>query len=315
MYTEIWVIYSVTLKNAVFRARLSRKPWSLVQMTRLDPISVVVTTYNRSEALIAVLRGLAAQDDRDFELVIADDGSSSHHVQAIERAVIELGLHAHHVWHPDVGFTAARVRNLGVLLTHGSYIVFLDGDCVPETDFISRHRKLREEACFVNGSRVLLNADLTKAVMQGQEKIYGRGFSYWLARWREKSANKWTSRIRLPDLGIRKKPQFSWRGIRSCNLGVWRRDYEAVDGFDETFVGWGHEDADLVLRLHNLGVARKNGFFATEVYHLWHTEASRNDESLNAQRVRQRMRTSQIKADRGLAQCRLDASVTVKRWG
>jgi len=284
-------------------------------MTALDPISVVVTTYNRSEALIAVLAALAAQQDRDFELVIADDGSLPHHVQAIERAVAELGLHAHYVWHPDVGFTAARVRNLGVLLTRGSYIVFLDGDCVPETDFISRHRKLREDGYFVNGSRVLLSADLSKAVIEGREKVHGRSFGYWFSRWREKNANKWTSLMRLPDLGMRKKPQFSWRGIRSCNLGVWRRDYEAVDGFDETFVGWGHEDADLVLRLHNLGIARKNGFFATEVYHLWHAEASRNEESLNAKRVRQRMKTSQIKADTGLAQCRLDASVTVKTWG
>ena len=151
--------------------------------------------------------------------------------------------------------------------------------------------------------------------MQGKERIFGRHLGYWVVRWLEKRANKWTSLIRFPDLGIRKKPQFFWRGIRSCNLGVWRRDYEAVDGFDETFVGWGHEDADLVLRLHNAGVVRKNGFFATEVYHLWHVESSRNDETANAQKVRQRIQTSQIKADRGLCKCQLDGTVRVKRWG
>jgi len=284
-------------------------------MPPVDLISVVVTTYNRSQALIAVLAGLAAQDDKDFEVVIADDGSLPHHVHAVERAVLELGIAANYVWHPDVGFTAARVRNLGVLLSRGRYIVFLDGDCVPETDFISRHRKLREEGCFVNGSRVLLSAAMTETVMQGKERIFGRHLGYWVVRWLEKRANKWTSLIRFPDLGIRKKPQFFWRGIRSCNLGVWRRDYEAVDGFDETFVGWGHEDADLVLRLHNAGVVRKNGFFATEVYHLWHVESSRNDETANAQKVRQRIQTSQIKADRGLCKCQLDGMVRVKRWG
>jgi predicted glycosyltransferase involved in capsule biosynthesis len=96
---------------------------------------------------------------------------------------------------------------------------------------------------------------------------------------------------------------------------LWRSDYEAVDGFDEAFIGWGHEDADLVLRLQNCGLVRKNGFFSTEVYHLWHPEASRHDESLNAQRVRERMQSSQIKADRGLGQCRLDGQVIVERWG
>jgi len=286
-----------------------------VQLTSFDPISVVVTTYNRSEALVAVLGGLAAQDDKDFELIIADDGSLPQHVRAIERAVCDLGLAASHVWHPDVGFTAARVRNLGVTLARGRYIVFLDGDCVPETDFIRRHRQLREEGCFVNGSRVLLSPGLTKAVVDDREQIFGRNLSYWFARWRGQSANKWTSLIRLPDLGMRKKSQFSWRGIRSCNFGLWRRDYEAVDGFDETFVGWGHEDADLVLRLHNSGVVRKNGFLATEVYHLWHNESSRNEQSANARRVLERVQTSQIKADRGLGQSRLDGPVEVKRWG
>lgn len=284
-------------------------------MAPLDTISVVITTYNRSEALAAVLGGLAAQDDRDFELIIADDGSLPHHVQAIERVVCALGLAATHVWHPDVGFTAARVRNLGVLLSSGTYIVFLDGDCVPETDFIRRHRQLREHGCFVNGSRVLLSPSLTKAVVEGREQVHGRNLSFWFARWWEKSANKWTSLIRAPHLGFRKTSQFSWRGIRSCNFGLWRSDYEAVDGFDEAFIGWGHEDADLVLRLQNCGVVRKNGFFSTEVYHLWHPEASRNDESLNAQRVRERMQSFQIKADRGLRECRIDGQVMVERWG
>lgn len=300
--------------DIVTRAR-QEQARSLVQMTPLDPISVVVTTYNRSDALAAVLGGLAAQDDSDFEIIIADDGSQAHHVKAIEQSVSELGLTASHVWHPDIGFTAARVRNLGVSLARGRYLVFLDGDCVPETDFIRRHRELREDGCFVNGSRVLLSAGLTRTAVDNGERLYGRDLRYWFARWREQSANKWTSLIRFPDLGIRKKAEFSWRGIRSCNFGLWRRDYEAVDGFDETFVGWGHEDADLVLRLHNYGLVRKNGFFATEVYHLWHREASRNDQSVNAQRVLERAQTAQIKADRGLGQCSLDGSVEVKRWG
>lgn len=284
-------------------------------MTHLDPISVVLTTYNRSDALLAVLAGLAAQDDTDFELVIADDGSAPDHVQTIERGLGELGLAATYVWQPDVGFRAARARNLGVLLSHGHYVVFLDGDCVPETDFISGHRRLREKGCFVNGSRVLLNRELTEAVVRGDERIFDRNFTYWLNKWRQRRANKWTSKIRFPGQALRKQPAFAWRGIRSCNFGIWRKDYEAVDGFDETFQGWGHEDADLVLRLHNAGMVRKNGFFATEVYHLWHTEASRTEASINADRVRQRIKSRQVKADQGLSNCHLDESVMVKRLG
>ncbi len=82
-------------------------------------------------------------------------------------------------------------------------------------------------------------------------------------------------------------------------MAVWKKDYIAVNGFDETFVGWGHEDADFVLRLHNAGLVRKDGFFATEVYHLWHREANRDLENCNAQRVRERMATQQVDATVG----------------
>ena len=107
-------------------------------------ISLVVTTYNRSDALLAVLRGLTDQTDAEFEVIIADDGSTVQHQQAVLTSASAKQLKATHVWHPDVGFTASRVRNRGVSVSGGSYIVFLDGDCVPETDFVQQHRKLMQ---------------------------------------------------------------------------------------------------------------------------------------------------------------------------
>jgi predicted glycosyltransferase involved in capsule biosynthesis len=114
--------------------------------------------------------------------------------------------------------------------------------------------------------------------------------------------NKLTHLLRLPNGAYRLQSHFTWKGIRSCNMGLLRQDFERVDGFDEAFEGWGHEDADFVLRLHHAGVQRKNGFCATEVYHLWHQEAQRNQESRNAQKVRDRMKSGQIASDRGYAQ-------------
>ena len=279
-----------------------------------DLISIVITTYNRSDALLAVLRGLAAQDDRGFEVVVADDGSTPAHQQAVQQAAQQLGLPVVHVWHPDVGFTASRVRNLGVSAAQGNYILLMDGDCVPEVDFVRRHRQLREVGCFVNGSRVLLSAALAAEVLAGRAQVHGQTASFWLARWWAQDANKLTALLRLPDGAWRKKPGFRWRGIRSCNMGVWRTDFEAVNGFDESFVGWGHEDADFVLRLHNFGVVRKNGFCATEVYHLWHPASSRSEEPANADRVRQRQQTLQVKADIGYLECRQQGDVLVNRW-
>jgi GT2 family glycosyltransferase len=284
-------------------------------MPAIDLISIVVTTYNRSDALASVLAALAVQDDTSFEVVVADDGSTQIHQDAIVSAAEASGLPMVHVWHPDVGFTASRVRNLGVAASSGSYIVLLDGDCVPETDFVRQHRRLREEGCFVNGSRVMLSERLTKKAITGQTKVYGRGIFFWLGQRFSGGASKLGSLLRLPDFAGRTHTDFQWKGIRSCNMGVWRKDYEAVNGFDESFVGWGHEDADFVLRLHNAGIKRKNGFCATEVYHLWHKQASRTTESANAATVRQRMHSSQVLPTIGYRESKGAQDVVIHRWG
>lgn len=284
-------------------------------MNPSDLLSVVITTYNRSDALLAVLEGLARQTDRHFEVIVADDGSREEHRRMILASEVARSLGVVHVWHPDIGFTASRVRNRGVAAARSSYIVFLDGDCVPEVDFIARHKWLAQPGFFVNGSRVLLSPAFTRQVIDGVEQISGRGWPYWFRQRLRGHASKLTGLLRLPDWSGRVERRFSWRGIRSCNMGVWRADFERVDGFDESFVGWGHEDADFVLRLHHSGVARKNGFCATEVFHLWHPEAARDQESQNARTVRERERSDIVRAALGYAQPRVHDDVVITRLG
>ena len=284
-------------------------------MLPVDLISVVVTTYNRSEALKPVLRALSQQDDKGFEIIIADDGSSSEHRLEITRSAALCDVPVVHVWHPDVGFTAGRVRNRGVAAARGAYIVFLDGDCVPETDFVWQHRRLMEPGCFVNGSRVMLSPSFTEEVVSKGISLQGRSPLYWLRKWLAGEASKITGLLRLPDGSRRKICEFKWSGIRSCNMGVWRSNFEGVNGFDESFVGWGHEDADFVLRLHNSGVVRKNGFCATEVYHLWHPESSRAQESTNAERVRLRQHTKETQPTVGYRESMNGEDVVINRLG
>ena len=284
-------------------------------MSAVNLISIVITTYNRSDALATVLAALAVQDDTSFEVIVADDGSTQAHQDAMQASAKSCGLPLVHVWHPDVGFTASRVRNLGVAASSGSYIVLLDGDCIPETDFVRQHRRLKEQGCFVNGSRVMLSESLTQQAVAGITKVYGRSFFFWLGQRLSGGASKLGALLRLPDFAARTHANFQWKGIRSCNMGVWRSDYEAVNGFDESFVGWGHEDADFVLRLHNAGVKRKNGFCATEVYHLWHKQSSRTAESANAATVRQRMHSAQVLPTIGYRESQATQDVVIRRWG
>lgn len=265
----------------------------------------VVLTYNRSDALLAVLRALAPQCGPDDVVVVADDGSRPEHVQALRDALPPFAGRVRHVWHPDVGFTAARARNLGASAAADAgaqYIVFMDGDCVPTPHFAAAHRALRADGCFVNGSRVLLSEALTGRVLRGEIDLARLSTVEWMRLRLVGDINKLSHLACWVGAPGRVQRAFSWRGIRSCNFGVWWRDLQAVNGFDETFSGWGHEDADLVLRLHRHGTRRRNGFAATEVFHLWHPEHSRAGEAANRQRVQDRMGGRQVRARVGLEQ-------------
>lgn len=262
----------------------------------------VVLTYNRADALLAVLASLAPQCGAGDVVVIADDGSRPGQVEVLRRGLPEFRCPVRHVWHPDVGFTAARARNLGVLHAQADYLVFLDGDCVPRPRFVQGHRELAQQRYFVNGSRVLLGERLTRRVERREVNLDALHSYEWIRLRATGDVNKLTHLLYWPGAMGRVEREFRWKGIRSCNFGVWHADFEAVNGFDETFTGWGHEDADLVFRLHQQGCMRKNGFLATEVFHLWHAENERGREAGNRERVLQRMKGGIIRAEVGLAQ-------------
>lgn len=278
-------------------------------------VSVIIPTYNRSDALLAVLDGLARQTDHNFEVIVADDGSRPEHQRTILESSVARSLRIVYLWHPDVGFTLNTVRNRGMAVSRGKYIVLLDGDCVPDVDFIAQHRALAEPGFFVNGSRVLLSDKFTQRVVTGTECISGRAPSYWVMQRILGHVNKLSGTLRLPHWVRRNNRGVVWKGIRGCNMGFWRTDFESIDGFDESFVGWGHEDADFVLRLHNTGVLRKNGFCATEVFHLWHKEAARDRASENAKIVMARAKTSVTRPTLGFSHKRNADDAVITRLG
>jgi glycosyltransferase involved in cell wall biosynthesis len=263
-------------------------------------ISVVITTYNRPDALTAVVEACFAQDDSDFEIIIADDGSGHNTQQAVAALQARSPVPLRHVWQDDLGFRAARARNLGTLAAKGDYVIFLDGDCVPQRNFISQHRKLAQPGYLVQGSRILLNEQATARVLSQHLDLHALGAAEKLAWRRSGGFNKvMPLLLTLPDLG-RARHRFTWRRIKSCNLAVWRADLELVNGFDESFLGWGHEDADLVVRLFNAGVMRKDGAYATEVFHLWHKESARSQETSNRATVLRRAADRTTRAVKGL---------------
>jgi glycosyltransferase involved in cell wall biosynthesis len=269
-----------------------------------EQISVVVTTYNRMDALNAVLRGFARQNDRGFEVIIADDGSNPPARDVMHAGAARFDFPIKYVWHTDRGFRAGEIRNRAILASRGSYCIFLDGDCIPRPNFIAAHRRLAEPGWFVAGNRVLLSREFTRGVLaEGAEPAVWT-LRTWLAlRWQQ-SINRVGPLWSLPLGPLRKVRPAAWRGARSCNLAIWRSDLDRVDGFDATYNGWGLEDSDLLIRLLRTGVRRKDGNFATGVIHLWHPESDRSSLVENQRRLDEIERAGRVRAIRGLS--RLD---------
>ena len=267
-------------------------------------ISVIVSTYNRPDALNLVLHAFASQTDQAFELIVADDGSTSATADLVSTFAEKYRstLDVVHVWQPDEGFQLSAIRNKAILVARGAYLIFVDGDCIPQRDFVARHRSLAQTGMMVTGSRILLSRELTEEVVAITIDLTTQHSFFWLHQRLVKRVNKiMPLYLKLPStLAWRMKRSFSWKGIKGCNMAAWRQDIDRVGGFDEAFTGWGHEDADFVARLSNAGVVRKMGFCATEVFHLWHREQPRNNANPNYQRVVERLRSGTIHAEHGL---------------
>jgi glycosyltransferase involved in cell wall biosynthesis len=253
-------------------------------------ISVIVATYNRIDALDFVLQSLETQTDSNFEVLIADDGSRPDTKVFIDSFKLKSKLQIKHVWHEDLGFRLAQIRNLASAEASGEYFIFLDGDCIVQPDFVAQHRKLAKKGYFITGSRVLLDEALTKDILSRSHWDFKKFSSNLLSYRLSGGINKyWPIKIRLGDGAWRNYKKFVWRRIKGCNLACWKADALAIGGFDETMIGWGHEDADFVFRLQNRGLIRKSGSWSTEVLHLYHRINDQSNAAENARRVREKI--------------------------
>jgi len=264
-------------------------------------ISVIVSTYNREDALDAVLRSLAQQSDAEFEVVVADDGSRPATARVIDAWRGKVGRRLDHVWHEDWGFRLAEIRNRAILASRGAYCVFLDGDCIARPDYVASHRRLAEPSCFVTGTRVLLSRDLTAKVLRKKLAPERWGVARWLAERRRGGVNRVAGLLSLPLGPLRRLRSHAWQGARGGNMAIWRADLDRVDGFDGDYSGWGKEDSDIIVRLLHAGVRRKDGVFATAVVHLWHAEAGRERLADNERMLSDSLAGDRIRARRGLS--------------
>lgn len=250
-------------------------------------ISILLATYNWPEALKLCLESLATQTDRDFEIIIADDGSTEDTRALIESIKVLHPISITHLWQEDQGFRKTQILNQAIAAARGDYLIFLDGDCIVQPDFVERHRALAQQGYLVTGSRVLLDERLTKQLLSWPKWDFKIFANHLLSYRLSGGINKyWPLKIKLGNSSWRDYKKFVWRRIKGCNMACWKADAKAINGFDESMTGWGHEDADFVFRLQRHQIKRKSGSWSTEVFHLFHKIHDRSNAQENARKVR-----------------------------
>ncbi|MFM8891557.1 MAG: glycosyltransferase [Planctomycetia bacterium] len=229
-------------------------------------LAIIVNTYQKPRHLALVLASIAAQSGADgrFEVVVTDDGSTDDTAAVVRSFAARADFPVRITSQPHDGFRLARTRNAGARLTASDYLLFLDGDCILPRDhvatFLARRRpgtahlaycaRLTEAACADLDPDTLAAVDLDALVPDSERRALARRHrkAWWHQFWRHPS-----------------KPR-----LAGGNCGVWRRDFERVNGCDERFVGWGQEDDDLGLRLRATGVRLESILDRTWSLHVWH---------------------------------------------
>ncbi len=229
-------------------------------------ITLLITTYERPDALGAVLRSVCRQTRPADQVIVADDGSGPKTKAVAESFADKLPLR--HEWLAHDGFRAGRMRNLGLAHATGEYVVFIDDDILLHREFLADHEQAARPETFVQGSRALLSPALTQKAIAAE--TYWPGF---FSRGVKKRKNLIRSWLLADFLG---GVSDALKGIRTCNFAVWREDAVRINGFDEDFFGWGREDSEFAARLLNSGILRRNLRHAALTCHLDHPPRPRD---------------------------------------
>jgi glycosyltransferase involved in cell wall biosynthesis len=233
-------------------------------------ISLVISTYNRPDALYLCLKSVLKQTRVPDEVIIADDGSSeqTHHLIEEMSKLFPYGLK--HAWQEDKGFRLAAVRNLAVRnYCSSDYVIFIDGDIILDKRFIADHERLAENGYYVVGSRVKLTPLKTNMLIKEQRISVG------LFCGGEKDR---INALYLPWLSFLTRHLYFYNKThgRGANMAFFYNDLVMVNGFDEDFESYGREDTDIFWRLNNAGIKQKVAKFQAITYHLYHTIGQNN---------------------------------------
>ncbi len=247
--------------------------------------SVIFTTYNHPKWLEKTLWGFSAQSFRDFEIVIADDGSGDETRQVIETLKPQIGVPIQHLWQKDDGFRKCRIMNKAIVASRGEYLIFTDGDCIPHPDFVRNHVDLAQENTMLSGGYFKLPLDVSRAIDR-QDIIDGNVTRPgWLLKqgvpFTPKISKLFSHRVIGALLDRLTITRATWNGHSSS---TWKKHFLDANGFDER-MQYGGQDREFGERLVNMGIKPRQVRYRCSCVHLDHGRGYARPESIAKNRA------------------------------
>lgn len=235
--------------------------------------TLILSFFNRIDYLKLVLAGIQRQSFRDIEIIIADDGSKQAVVDEIEKLTKMISIPLIHLWQEDRGFRKNKILNRAITAASSDYLIFIDADCIPHSEFVNEHFSHRKENVCLTGRRVNLSEKITGLLNEEnigkgfleenifllvKDGIFGKSFDV------EKG-------FYIKNGPVRKLLNNKARGILGCNFSIHKTDFININGFDERYeapsIG---EDSDVQFRFELNGAKIKSLNNAAVQYHLFH---------------------------------------------
>ena len=251
----------------------------------MPSISVIISTYNKPHFLEKVLTGYCFQTFNDFEIIIADDGSSNETKEMIAKFDQLLPQKIYHVWHEDNGFRKCKILNAAILKSSNDYLVFSDGDCIPDSQFLETHSRLAQKGYFLSGghfpitekvSNLLTIEDIKSQICFTKKYLLKKGQPIG------KNYFKLVKNQFLADVLDRLTPTKAT--FNGNNSSAWKSDIIKANGFDER-MEYGGLDCELGYRLNNNGIKSLQVRNRTTVIHLYHTRPYKNKDAVAKNRL------------------------------
>lgn len=247
--------------------------------------TLIISFYNKIEWLKLLFAALERQSFRQFEVIVADDGSSAEVVQQIQQIQRTSPLQIQHLWHPDNGFMKTVMLNKAIVASRSPYLVFIDGDCIPHHRFIEDHLRLSNKNRVIAGRRVNLSERISKSLTEENIRN-GELEHFFLPKLLWDTVSGKTKDV---EKGIYFRSDFfnrlfasTKKGILGCNFSIAKSELIELNGFDERYryPGVG-EDTELRKRVVYKGMEIIAPKFCLVQYHLWHPRLSREHEADN----------------------------------